>query len=443
MKKIAVLFGAACGMAAGLLCSAVSASAASVTLTPEQTLALIGEQLPVSYWNGSEYVTDVLNYYTTGTVTANRNIYYKESYWYNNVGQTCLIYRLSSQDYYANPLVTNDVNTEYTISLNPIIDISNINQIQFSLGFSNAMRYPSGTAMGFSGAAYNKSLFAFYSDYNSDIEQAIVYNFAARDTGSGAIYPMMSYVYPSDAETDGYLSTLGSGQADPSAYRTLCFSTFQCNLLNNSKKFSWIMNGTMGGSGLTQSTGIYQPVPISQTYQTAYSTICFYITCPYISDEYVHPETDTSVPEYQDDFHLVNSNLSGILDALDAIYEEQQRNRNVLTNAAADINLLQQNVFAMYSDVHGMAGDVHSIAGALGESSLLDIGAGHNAFDSAAESAFSNADSIMQNDLPSDIVDTNTSVLGFVWDFIQAFHLDAIFGIITMLLIIHFTIFKR
>ena len=71
MKKIAVLIGAACGMAAGLCSAAVSAHAASATLTPEQTLALFGERLPISYWNGTEYVTDVLLYHTTCQTSKN------------------------------------------------------------------------------------------------------------------------------------------------------------------------------------------------------------------------------------------------------------------------------------------------------------------------------------------------------------------------------------
>ena len=142
MKKIAVLIGAACGMAAGLCSAAISAHAASVTLTPEQTLALFGDRIPISYWNGTEYVTDVLVYHTTGTVQTNKNVYYKETYWYDNSGAPCLIYRLQTQDSFGNQLVTNVENTAYTISLNPIIDISNINEIRFSLGLSSGMGYP-------------------------------------------------------------------------------------------------------------------------------------------------------------------------------------------------------------------------------------------------------------------------------------------------------------
>lgn len=436
MKRLAALIAAACGLAAGLCSAAISAQAASVTLTPEQTRALFGDRIPISYWNGTEYVTDVLVYHTTGIVQTNKNVYYKEAYWYDNSGAPCLIYRLQTQDSFGNQLVQNDGNTAYTISLNPIIDISNINEIRFSLGLSSGMGYPSATAYGMRGTSYSKSLFTFLSDYNSEIEELHSYNVASRDTGSGNTYPMQSYITPADANTDEYLVNEAPRYSYDNVSAPVCaFTTYQCNLVSNTKKWSWIMNGDIGATGLTQSTMVLPVAPYT-TRQTAYKTICFYITCPYISEDYVHPEEVPDAPEYADDFQTVNTNLGEILTALDAIAANQDRAYNLMTYAAADLNLISQYVY-------GMSQDVHSIAGALGEDSLLDIGASHASFNSALDDAARSFDSMAANDLPQNIQNASNGVMSYVWSVIRTLHLDAVFGILVMLFIVHFIIFRR
>lgn len=103
----------------------ISVSADTV-LTPAQLREIVGDAIPMRYYNGTEYVDTVLNYYTTSTITSVTDTGLGLA-----PGQAIIVYS-------ANQTVVNQSPEYITVDLQPIYSFFDTESIDMVCGLSSA-----------------------------------------------------------------------------------------------------------------------------------------------------------------------------------------------------------------------------------------------------------------------------------------------------------------
>lgn len=470
MKKLAAFLCAAVAVVAGVAYTpAFSASAADVTLTPEQTRALFSDRLTCQYYDGYAYQECYFDYFTTAVVTGEAvawsGSWQPAGYSINN--QKVLVYRCSANDF---GVIASNPNNQITALLSPIFDISGVNTFKLTCGFSTGRSTQSDTYGWFEPNSYMLNQWNIFSNY--------------RNYDDSSLSRQSYYVQYSDQNVK-WTSLKITDPDNDSSFLYGAFNTFQLNLVDTYQTF------TIKSTTEKASTGLYlssiQTTMVGKLASAGsgrYDDYYFFVSCPYLSDSYVAvdpPNWESSGggsessgggydgPDYSEQLALIlakldliinndfnfdvdlSADVSGLESRLDGVNSRLDVNNSRLDGANSRLDGTNSRLDGANSRLDGVnsrldniSAELHDINSAPNES-LPDTGGENSEFEHQADmymQDFRNEYEDSENQV-FEVIDKGTGFLGFVRDMLITSHLAQILPLLALLFIAHYVIFER
>lgn len=319
MKKVLSLFLAvAVGM---LLIPSFDVSADITTyvdLTPEQTLALYGNQISGSYWTGLDYEACTFNYLYTFTPNQS-NIYFEDgSGAFSSSIQSYmrerkyLVYYMDSTSLVSDSVIQNDARV--TLELHPSVSVSGITYFRQFIGYSIGQQQIS-SSYRFPAYYYSYNFISNYASFSPSPLTSNVYTWSYDPARYAWWASPVPYNLFDDPPTELVNSDL-----------FVDWSFFDCylqNIVDGSETVFDLTDQTLNFSGI-KYVGYSQNVGNIPVRDYRYLVI---LSCPRVTDGYELPEQPETTPNYSGQLDDISDSLTAnttllqqILAKLDLIY---------------------------------------------------------------------------------------------------------------------------